>query len=250
MSLSVKNLQKRFGSLHVLQDVSFEMEDSSIVAILGPSGCGKTTILNILSGIMRADSGDLVGFEGKRFSYCFQEPRLLGWLSAEDNLRFALSSLFRSRVEASILERRIERFLRESGLFEFKGYRPSQLSGGMQKRLALARAFAFPSDILLLDEAFSAVDLRQKIELMRAFLRLWADEKPTVIIVSHDIHDALFLADQVVILSQRPARVEGMLHIDLPHEKRAFASSELSRYEVELYRLLGFDHLDSPVRRC
>jgi ABC-type nitrate/sulfonate/bicarbonate transport system ATPase subunit len=85
---------------------------------------------------------------------------------------------------------------------------------------------------------------------MRAFLRLWADEKPTVIIVSHDIHDALFLADQVVVLSQRPARVEGSLHIDLPHEKRTFASPELSRFEVELYRLLGFDHLDNPVPRC
>jgi NitT/TauT family transport system ATP-binding protein len=139
--------------------------------------------------------------------------------------------------------------LRESGIYEFKEYRPNQLSGGMQKRLALARAFAFPSDILLLDEAFSAVDLRQKIDLMRAFLRLWADEKPTVIIVSHDIHDALFLADQVVVLSQRPARVEGRLHIHLPHEKRTFPSPELSKYEVILYQLLGFDHLDSPLQR-
>jgi len=245
MSAHVKNLKKNFGSLNVLQDISFELEDASITAILGPSGCGKTTILNILSGITGADSGALAGFEGKRFSYCFQEPRLLGWLSAEDNLRFALSSLLRSRRDSQDMGQRIERFLRESGLFEFKGYRPNQLSGGMQKRLALARAFAFPSDMLLLDEAFSAVDLRQKIELMRAFLRLWSDEKPTVIIVTHDIHDALFLADRVVVLRQRPARVEGMLNIDLPHEKRTFSSSELSKYEMELYRLLGFDHPDS-----
>ncbi len=245
MSAAVKNLQKSFGSLHVLNDISFDLEDSSIVAILGPSGCGKTTLLNILSGIMPADAGSLAGFEGKRFSYCFQEPRLLGWLSAEDNLRFALSSLLQSNTNAITIERRIERFLRESGLFEFKEYKPNQLSGGMQKRLALARAFAFPSDILLLDEAFSSVDLRQKIDLMRAFLRLWTDEKPTVIIVSHDIHDALFLADQVVVLSQRPARVEGRLYIDLPHETRTFASAELSKYEITLYRLLGFDNLDS-----
>lgn len=245
MSAHVKNLKKNFGSLNVLQDISFELEDASITAILGPSGCGKTTILNILSGITDADAGSLAGFEGRRFSYCFQEPRLLGWLSAEDNLRFALSSLLRSRRDSQDMGQRIERFLRESGLFEFKGYRPNQLSGGMQKRLALARAFAFPSDMLLLDEAFSAVDLRQKIELMRAFLRLWSDEKPTVIIVTHDIHDALFLADRVVVLSQRPARVEGMLDIDLPHEKRTFASSELSKYEMELYRLWGFDHPDS-----
>jgi len=248
MSFCVTNLKKSFGPLEVLDNISFEIVDSSIVSILGPSGCGKTTILNILSGITGADAGSLVGFERKRFSYCFQEPRLLGWLSAEDNLRFALSSLMQSRETSIEMEHRIERFLHESGLSEFRGFRPNQLSGGMQKRLALARAFVFPSDMLLLDEAFSAVDLRQKIELMRAFLKLWADEKPTVIIVTHDIHDALFLADQVVVLSQRPAQVAGTLNIDLPHEKRTFASPELSGYEIELYRLLGFDHPDNPAQ--
>jgi NitT/TauT family transport system ATP-binding protein len=248
MSAYVKNLKKSFGSLDVLEDISFELPDSSIVSILGPSGCGKTTILNIVSGIFKADSGSLDGFEHKRFSYCFQEPRLLGWLNAEENLRFALSSLMHSRKDSRDIELRMERFLGESGLLEFREYRPNQLSGGMQKRLALARAFAFPSDILLLDEAFSAVDLKQKIELMQAFLRLWIDEKPSVVIVTHDIHDALFLADKVVVLSQRPARITGTLNIDIPHEKRIFTSSELSKYEIQLYRLLGFDHAGNSAQ--
>ncbi|GAB6277210.1 MAG: ABC transporter ATP-binding protein [Rectinema sp.] len=248
MSAYVKSLKKSFSSLNVLENISFELKDSSIVSILGPSGCGKTTILNIVSGITKADAGSLVGFEHKRFSYCFQEPRLLGWLNAEDNLRFALSSLVQSRKDSRDIEVRIERFLREAGLWEFKRYKPNQLSGGMQQRLALARTFAFPSDMLLLDEAFSAVDLKQKIELMQAFLRLWTDERPTVIIVTHDIHDALFLADQVVVLSQRPAHVAGTLNIDIPHEKRTFASSELSKHEMELYRLLGFGHHDNSAQ--
>jgi len=156
-------------------------------------------------------------------------------------LRFALGSLLQSSSRICDIELRIERFLQEAGLWEFRKFKPSQLSGGMQKRLALARAFAFPADMLLLDEAFSEVDLRKKIELMEDFLHLWKDEKPTVVIVTHDIHDALYLADKVIVLSQRPARVEGTIQIDIPHEKRTFTSSELYGYEMELYRLLGFD---------
>jgi NitT/TauT family transport system ATP-binding protein len=132
----------------------------------------------------------------------------------------------------------------ESGLLEFKNFRTDKLSGGMQKRLALARAFSCPSDFLLLDEAFSAVDLKQKIELMRAFLRLWSDEKPTTMVVTHDLHDALFMADDIIVLSQRPSRVIGQMHIDIPHEERAFASESISHYERELYRLLGFDNYE------
>ncbi|HPB07225.1 MAG TPA: ABC transporter ATP-binding protein [Rectinema sp.] len=241
MNIKIENLKKSYGSLEVLEDVTFSLEESCITLIIGPSGCGKTTILNIISGISQADSGSIIGIEGRKFSYCFQEPRLLGWLSAEDNLRFALGSLLQSSSRIGDIELRIERFLQEAGLWEFRKFKPSQLSGGMQKRLALARAFAFPADMLLLDEAFSEVDLRKKIELMEDFLHLWKDEKPTVVIVTHDIHDALYLADKVIVLSQRPARVEGTIQIDIPHEKRTFTSSELYGYEMELYRLLGFD---------
>ncbi|HNP92562.1 MAG TPA: ABC transporter ATP-binding protein [Rectinema sp.] len=241
MNIKIDNLRKSYGALNVLEDVTFSLEESRITSILGPSGCGKTTILNIMSGILQADSGSIIGIEGRKFSYCFQEPRLLGWLSAEDNLRFALSSLFQSSPRTNDIELRIERFLREAGLWEFRKFKPSQLSGGMQKRLALARAFAFPADMLLLDEAFSEVDLRKKMELMEDFLHLWKDEEPTVVIVTHDIHDALYLADQVIVLSQRPAIVEGTILIDIPHEKRTFTSSELYGYEKELYRLLGLD---------
>lgn len=243
MSIKIDNLRKSFGNLQVLDGISFEMQESSIAAILGPSGCGKTTLLNILSGIVNAEAGAMTGLEGKRFSYCFQEPRLLAWLSAEDNMRYAMASL----QDTKIIEQRISRFLEEAGLSEFRHFRPHQLSGGMQKRLSLARAFAFPSDILLLDEAFSAVDLKQKIELMQAFLKLWKDERPTSVIVTHDMHDALFLADQVIVLSQRPAHVRGILQINTPHEARLFGSNELAAYEQQLYSLLDFSTLDQDA---
>jgi len=96
MNIKIENLKKSYGSLEVLEDVTFSLEESCITLIIGPSGCGKTTILNIISGISQADSGSIIGIEGRKFSYCFQEPRLLGWLSAEDNLRFALGSLLQS----------------------------------------------------------------------------------------------------------------------------------------------------------
>jgi len=158
MSVTVSHLQKAFGLLKVLDDISFSIKDSSIVAIIGPSGCGKTTILNILSGILAADGGFIQGVDGHSLSYCFQEPRLLGWLSAEDNMRFTLDALLHApharKDQIDAIEQRIHRFLEEAGLWEFRKYKPSQLSGGMQKRLALARAFAFPANILFLDEAF------------------------------------------------------------------------------------------------
>ncbi len=241
MSFAVHDLTKSFGSLRVLDYIDFSFQESSIIAILGPSGCGKTTILNLLSGIAAPDSGTLEGFAGKNFSYCFQEPRLLDWLTVEENMRYALDSRLRLEPERTATLSRIDRFLKEAGLADFVSYLPRELSGGMQKRLALARAFASPSDILLLDEAFSAVDLKQRMELMRTFLGLWSDERPSTIIVTHDIHDALYLAHKIFVLSQRPSRVMGSLEIKIPHKERFFSSDAMARYEIELYRLLGFD---------
>ncbi len=241
MSYAVHDLTKSFGSLQVLERIDFSFQESSIIAILGPSGCGKTTILNLVSGIIPPDSGALDGFSGKHYSYCFQEPRLLDWLTVEENMRYALASRLSVESTRSMTLSRIDRFLREAGLADFASYLPRELSGGMQKRLSLARAFASPSDILLLDEAFSAVDLKQRMDLMRTFLGLWSDEKPTTIIVTHDIHDALYLAHTIIVLSQRPSRVVSSIAIDIPHEERVFSSRSMARYEMELYRLLGFN---------
>ncbi|MCX8012948.1 MAG: ABC transporter ATP-binding protein [Rectinema sp.] len=236
---SILNLSKRFGELLVLDRVSFDFSPSSITAILGPSGCGKTTLLNIIAGMTPFDAGTIDIPIARTCSYCFQEPRLLDWLTAEDNMRYALSGL----NDRDNVELRIQRFLREAGLEEFKRYFPPQLSGGMQKRLALARAFAFPAELLLLDEAFSAIDLRQKRELMNAFLNLWKEEKPTVLLVTHDIYDALLLADRVIVLSARPGQVRGMIDISVAQTSRRFADEEMARIERALY-----DLIDVPAR--
>jgi len=228
----LKSLKKSFRNLDVIDGIDADFESSSVTAILGPSGCGKTTLLNIVSGILEPDSGTIGAFSSASFSYSFQEPRLLPWLSSFDNILFALSGIPCKKQNTE----RAMRFLRSAGLEAFATTRPGQLSGGMKRRLSLARAFSYPSDILLLDEAFSAVDFKLRIELMDLFSLLWREEKRTVIFVTHDIQDALYLADQVLVFSQRPARVIDRMGIQMPREERRYGSRELIDLEERLYR--------------
>ena len=228
----LRGISKNFGQLEVIAEFSASFESSSVTAILGPSGCGKTTLLNIIAGILPPSQGSTGDFPSASFSYSFQEPRLLPWLSSMENLLFALSSI----QDKKFREERAQRFLVHSGLADFSTTKPPKLSGGMKRRLSLARAFAYPSEVLLLDEAFSAVDLKLRIELMDLFSLLWREEKRTTIIVTHDVQDALYLADQVLVLSSRPARLVDKLSVPVARENRRYGSRELIELEERLYR--------------
>lgn len=234
MAYELKRIRKSFGALPVLDEVSLSLEEGSITVILGPSGCGKTTLLNVMAGLSSPDSGERLGFDGLRFSYAFQEPRLLPWLSARENAAFALTGAMQ-REEALA---RIDPFLEAAGLHEARNRRPSELSGGMKQRLSLVRAFAYPSEMLLLDEAFTAVDLKTKLELMDVFLGLWRRERRTVVSVTHDVEEALYLADRILVLSQRPARIVESLDIGLDRTGRAFGSATTMDAEARLYALV------------
>jgi NitT/TauT family transport system ATP-binding protein len=233
VAYELREVVASYGGMPVLDRISLAFEPESVNVVLGPSGCGKTTLLNLIAGLKAPDSGERSGFELSRFSYAFQEPRLLPWQSARENIAFALSGAL-PRAEA--LER-ADRFLAAAGLASFASALPATLSGGMRQRLSLARAFAFPSDILLLDEAFKAVDLRTKLELMDAFLDLMAEERRTVVAVTHDVEEAAYLADRVVALSARPARVIDDFPVLAPREDRALGSSATMEAEARLYRL-------------
>jgi NitT/TauT family transport system ATP-binding protein len=233
----LRSIKKAFDSLQVLDGVDAVLETASVTAILGPSGCGKTTLLNIAAGIIQPDSGSRSGFEKASFSYSFQEPRLLPWLTALDNILFAMSRL----SDKKLCKARAIRFLELSGLSAFASLKPPKLSGGMKRRLSLARAFAFPSDILLLDEAFSAVDMKLRISLMNLFSMLLREEKRTVLFVTHDVNDALYLADTILLLSERPAKVIDTIRITMPREERSFGSDELVEQEQRLYRKILLD---------
>ena len=232
--LVMDSLSLSYGAIKVFEGLDAEFPPGSVSAILGPSGCGKTSLLNIVAGLVRPDSGRVIGNEDAGCSYCFQEPRLLPWLGARDNILFALSRF----SDTKEIERRADKALAQTDLSQFAAVLPSKLSGGMRRRLSLARAFAYPSDLLLLDEAFASVDLKQRIELLDLFTDLWSEEPRTTLLVSHDIQDALYVADRILILSARPARILGTFEVPLPRGKRKFGSGDLLALEEKLYSLI------------
>jgi len=231
---SLFELRKAFGDLPVLDGFSLDLPERKVTAILGPSGCGKTTLLHILSGLIPPDSGERRGLGEARFSYVFQEPRLVPSLTALENVELVLRSSF------GVPERRERalRFLEGVGLSEARDQRPRQLSGGMRQRVSLARAFAYPADILLLDEPFQSVDLRTRTGLMDAFLELQTADPRTVVFVTHEVKEALYLGDIVTVLSDKPARILDRKELLLPRERRRYGSADLSDVEAALYRLI------------
>ncbi|MDA8409149.1 MAG: ABC transporter ATP-binding protein [Treponema sp.] len=231
MAYSLIAIRRSFGDLLVLDGVDIEIPPSQLLVILGPSGCGKTTLLKIVAGLDPAFEGRREGFERARFSFVFQDHRLLPWKSAVENALFALSGSGLSRAEALT---RIERYVGLSGLGGHADRPIRELSGGMRQRASLVRAFAMPADFLLLDEAFQSVDLKRKRELMGVFLDLRAMERNVSILVTHDPAEALWLADRVIVLSDRPARVIDAFDVDTPRERREPGTPEVATLERRL----------------
>jgi NitT/TauT family transport system ATP-binding protein len=203
MGLRIDNISKGYNGISLYRDFSIEFKEGTITCILGPSGCGKTTLLNIIGGIAAPDKGNFAGFEGKVFSYIFQEPRLLPWKTVRGNIEFVLSR----NLPATERKNQADRLIRLVELDGFADYYPSQLSGGMRQRVSIARAFACPSDIILMDEPLKGLDLPLKQNMIRWFNEIWKNDRRTVIFVTHDVDEALLLGNEVVVLSQPPAQI-------------------------------------------
>jgi NitT/TauT family transport system ATP-binding protein len=219
--IQINNLYKSYDNLKIFEDFNLKIESGQIICLLGPSGCGKTTLLNILSGIENYDKGNITGISDS-FSYIFQETRLLPWLTIEDNIKFVLKS--NNNLEITDI---VNRYLDVVQLSEYKNYYPSQLSGGMKQRVSIARAFAYESDILLMDEPFKGLDFDLKKKLINAFLSLWKNDNRTVLFVTHDIDEAILISDIIYILDGRPVKVKNRLKIDIPREERNTEDKEL-----------------------
>jgi ABC-type nitrate/sulfonate/bicarbonate transport system ATPase subunit len=219
MSIIFNKVSKKFAlnterEVEALQDVSFSVQDHEFVSIVGPSGCGKTTLLKIVANLVKLDSGTIkyVGMEHPRTALVFQDQGLLPWLNILDNVALGLELM---KVAKKEREKRARDFMRLVKLEGFEKYYPFELSGGMRQRVALARAFLTNPDILLMDEPFGALDAQTRILLQEELLDLWHEERKTVLFVTHDIDEAILLSDRIVVMTNRPGKIQKIIPIPL-----------------------------------
>ena len=208
------------GNFPALRDIFLRIDPGELVCIVGSSGCGKTTLLRIIAGL-ESDYEGSVCVDGKRITstgldrgVVFQEHRLLSWLTVHDNVGFGLSGLS-SDERAS----KVQHYIKLVGLDKFEHQFPHQLSGGMSQRVAIARALAGSPHVLLLDEPFASLDSLTRMRMQQEILRIWEAEHTTVVLVTHDIEEAVYLADRVVIMSAQPGTIRNVVSVRLPRPR-------------------------------
>ncbi|NYB75822.1 ABC transporter ATP-binding protein [Sedimentibacter hydroxybenzoicus DSM 7310] len=203
------NVSKKFNDLKVLNNFNIRFEKDKITCLFGPSGVGKTTIANIAANLTEIDNGEVKVTENAVYSFVFQEPRLLEWYSVYDNIDFVLKNVYNSDKRVNIIKDYIDMV----ELKDFESYKPKELSGGMAQRVSLARAFAYPSNVLILDEPFKGLDMKLKREMISLFKKLWNESKRTVLFITHDVDEAVTLSDFIYILNEKPAKIIDYINI-------------------------------------
>jgi NitT/TauT family transport system ATP-binding protein len=243
MELVVDNIRHNFGGLTVLDGISFTVAEGEILAVIGPSGCGKSTLLSILGGILQAADGK-VYTRGEPpsnslnpLTYIFQDFSLLPWRTVEANVMFPLEHHSLSQEE---IRARVDDVLARTSLSDFKTAFPKQLSGGMRQRVGIARALVVNPAILLMDEPLSALDAQTRELLMEDFLSLWLRERMTAVYVTHNLSEALYLADRVCVLSRRPGRIREIVTVDIPQSdrKKPVAQARLAELHDAMWKLI------------
>jgi NitT/TauT family transport system ATP-binding protein len=243
--LRVRDLCLSFGRNGVqepiLDHLNLAIYPGEFVAIVGASGCGKSTLLHILSGFLAPTSGSIeiddepVRGPDPRRIFVFQESGVFPWLSVEGNVGFGLSAVPRAERD-----QRVQHYIQLVGLKGFEHAFPQQLSGGMKQRLEVARAFAMRPDVLYMDEPFAGLDFITRMVMRRELLQIWQQERKTVLLVTHDIDEAVQLGDRVIVLSRRPARIQCDLEVGIPHP-RDVSSPEYLGLRVRILDELGLD---------
>jgi ABC-type nitrate/sulfonate/bicarbonate transport system ATPase subunit len=229
-------------TIPVLENINLAVANGEFVCLLGPSGCGKSTLLNTMAGFLSPTSGEvrvdnqIVQGPDPRRIFVFQERGVFPWLTVEGNIAFGLAKLTREEREG-----RIAHYIHMVGLQGFEKAFPSELSGGMKQRLEVARALAVNPDMLLLDEPFGALDSITRLTMRQELLRIWQAEQKTIVFVTHDIDEAVQLADRVVVMSARPANIQQIVTIDIPHP-RDISSARYLELRDGIFAQIGLAH--------
>lgn len=238
--LTVSNLSKKFGKNHILDSLQFSVEEGEFVSILGPSGSGKSTFFHLIGGILTPDHGSIQlngeQIAGKRgfISYMPQTPSLFPWRTVLENV------LLGQELQGEKDYPKAKEMLVKAGLGSYENAYPAELSGGMKQRVAFIRSLLSPQAVICLDEPFSALDELTRLEMQQWLLEIWEDYKKTIIFVTHNIEEALFLSDRIIILSDKPAHIKNELAIPFqrPREKDLFLSEEFFKWKQQIYSLL------------
>ena len=248
--ITVENLRKihrapNGESLEVIRDLNFELAGGTFTSILGPSGCGKSTLLNLLAGLDDQTEGRvLIGgtpvrdLHGLNVGFVFQEPRLLNWRTVKRNVMLPLE---REPMPRKQMEERARSKVELTGLAGYENYYPLQLSGGMQQRVSIARALVTDPDILLMDEPFSSLDEITARKMRAELLRIWQETGKTVVFVTHDIAESVFLSQAILIVTQKPCTVSCRVEVDVPYP-RQYGDDRL--FAIEKHALREFLKMD------
>lgn len=202
--ISIENINKAYDENIIFNDFNINFYENKVNCILGKSGSGKTTLLNIISGITKNDTNNFKGIENLVISYIFQDDRLIDWLTVEDNIKLVVKKYYDKKEINNLCEK----YLKLVDIYEYKDYYPQMLSGGIRQRVNIARAFIYPSNIIIMDEPFKSIDIKNKLMIMENFKNILKKDNRTVLFVTHDIDEALYLGDKVFVLGDRPLKIK------------------------------------------
>lgn len=242
MLLQCDNLHKNYNTtngrpLEALSGVTFGLEDGEFVCVVGPSGCGKTTLLKLIAGLLKPDQGT-ISFSRSietRGAVVFQNHGLFPWMTVMENVAFGLRVQNVGRAERY---RRAQTQISRVGLQGFEQMYPRELSGGMNQRVAIARTLVLNPDILLMDEPFGSLDAQTRFVMQQELLALWMDERKTVFYVTHDIHEALILADRILVMSSHPGQIQASLEVNLERPRQRLDDPAINVMWWEIWNML------------
>lgn len=222
MALILKEVTQQFGETPIFENLNLEVEEGCFCCIVGPSGCGKSTLLKVIAGLYNTTTGNVtlnnrsLSLHDGEVGFVFQEDALFPWYTVEENIRFGLRA---RKIDKHKWDDIIRKNLDKVGLTEYRSYYPKQLSGGMKQRIAIARVMAYNPKLLLMDEPFASLDSFNRNMLQSELIDLWEKEKKTILFVTHNIDEAVFLSERLIIMGAKPGRIKKVQDINLPRPR-------------------------------